>query len=30
MSKSLPTGFPIGELRPTQMTVGFREVEIKR
>jgi len=30
MSKSLPTGVPIGELRPTQMTVGFREVEIKR
>ena len=26
----LPIGVPVSELRPTQMTVGFREVEIKR
>jgi hypothetical protein len=26
----LPIGVPVIDLRPTQMTVGFREVEIKR
>jgi hypothetical protein len=26
----LPIGVPVVDLRPTQMTVGFREVEIKR
>jgi hypothetical protein len=26
----LPIGVPLKDLRPTQMTVGFREVEIKR
>jgi hypothetical protein len=30
MSESLPVGVPIPDLRPTQMTAGFREVEIKR
>ena len=30
MSDPLPIGVPVAELRPTQMTVGFREVEIKR
>jgi hypothetical protein len=30
MSDPLPIGVPIADLRPTQMTVGFREVEIKR
>src|ERR1700756_3071866 len=30
MSDSLPIGVPVVDLRPTQMTVGFREVEIKR
>jgi hypothetical protein len=30
MSEPLPIGIPVRELRPTQMTVGFREVEIKR
>jgi len=30
MSEALPIGVPVADLRPTQMTVGFREVEIKR
>ena len=30
MSDPLPIGVPVAELRPTQMTVGFRGVEIKR
>jgi hypothetical protein len=30
MSDLLPIGVPVTDLRPTQMTVGFREVEIKR
>jgi hypothetical protein len=30
MSKSVPIGIEVDELRPTQMTVGLREVEIKR
>jgi hypothetical protein len=30
MSEPLPIGVPVTDLRPTQMTVGFREVEIKR
>src|SRR5580658_4172418 len=30
MPKLLPIGVPLTDLRPTQMTVGFREVEIKR
>lgn len=30
MAKPLPIGVPVARLRPTQMTVGFREVEIKR
>jgi hypothetical protein len=30
MSDPLPIGIPVSELRPTQMTVGFREVELKR
>ena len=30
MPKPLPIGVPVADLRPTQMTVGFREVEIKR
>jgi hypothetical protein len=30
MPKPLPIGVPVAGLRPTQMTVGFREVEIKR
>ena len=30
MSEPLPIAVPIAELRPTQMTVGLREVEIKR
>jgi len=30
MPKPLPLGVPVAELRPTQMTIGFREVEIKR
>ena len=30
MSEPLPIGIPVTDLRPTQMTVGFREVEIKR
>jgi hypothetical protein len=30
MSDPLPIGIPVTDLRPTQMTVGFREVEIKR
>ena len=30
MSEPLPIGVPVVDLRPTQMTVGFREVEIKR
>ncbi len=30
MPKPLPIGVPVTDLRPTQMTVGFREVEIKR
>ena len=30
MSKQLPIGVPVTDLRPTQMTLGFREVEIKR
>lgn len=29
MSDPLPIGIPVSELRPTQMTVGFREVDIK-
>ena len=30
MAKTLPIGVPVANLRPTQMTVGFREVDIKR
>ncbi|HEY2750220.1 ParB-like protein [Phenylobacterium sp.] len=30
MREQLHIGVPLAELRPTQMTVGFREVEIKR
>jgi hypothetical protein len=30
VSDPLPIGVPVVDLRPTQMTVGFREVEIKR
>jgi hypothetical protein len=30
VSDPLPIGVPLTDLRPTQMTVGFREVEIKR
>lgn len=30
MPDSVPIGVPVRDLRPTQMTVGFREVEIKR
>ena len=30
MPHRLPIGVPIADLRPTQMTVGYREVEIKR
>lgn len=30
MSEKLTIGVPVAELRPTQMTVGFREVELKR
>src|ERR1700722_13769220 len=30
MAKEPTIGIPIVDLRPTQMTVGFREVEIKR
>ena len=30
MPHPLPIGVPITDLRPTQMTVGYREVEIKR
>ena len=30
MPKPLAIGVPVIDLRPTQMTVGFREVEIKR
>jgi hypothetical protein len=30
MSKDVPIGIEVGDLRPTQMTVGFREVEMKR
>jgi hypothetical protein len=30
MAEPLSIGIPVEELRPTQMTVGFREVEIKR
>jgi len=30
MSQPVPIGVPVEDLRPTQMTVGFREVEIKR
>ena len=30
MSNPLPIGVPVTDLRPTQMTCGFREVEIKR
>lgn len=30
MSKAVRIGVPIKDLRPTQMTVGFREVELKR
>jgi len=30
MSDNLAIGVALGDLRPTQMTVGFREVEIKR
>jgi len=30
MSQPLPIGVPVSDLRPTQMTVGFREVDIKR
>jgi hypothetical protein len=30
MSDPIPIGVPLTDLRPTQMTVGFREVEIKR
>ncbi len=30
MPTPLPIGVPVTDLHPTQMTVGFREVEIKR
>src|ERR1700728_2117574 len=30
MSHSLPIGVALSDLRPTQMTVGYREVELKR
>jgi len=30
VTKQLPIGIAVRDLRPTQMTVGFREVEIKR
>jgi hypothetical protein len=30
MSASIPIGIPVTDLRPTQMTVGFREVAAKR
>jgi hypothetical protein len=30
MSEPIPIGVSLTDLRPTQMTVGFREVEIKR
>lgn len=30
MSRNLAIGIPITDLRPTQMTVGLREVELKR
>ena len=30
MSDKVPMGVPVGDLRPTQMTVGLREVELKR
>jgi hypothetical protein len=30
MSDGVPIGIEVGDLRPTQMTVGFREVEVKR
>ena len=30
MAQQLPIGVPVSDLRPTQMTIGFREVEIKR
>src|SRR3984885_3041068 len=30
MSEPVRIGVPLTDLRPTQMTVGFREVEIKR
>jgi hypothetical protein len=30
MSSPLPIGVPVADLRPTQMTCGYREVEIKR
>ncbi len=30
MADPLPIGVPVADLRPTQMTVGFREVAIKR
>ena len=30
MSQPLPIGVPVSDLHPTQMTVGFREVDIKR
>jgi hypothetical protein len=30
MTDNLPVGVPISQLRPTQMTVGFREVGIKQ
>jgi len=30
LSDAVPIGVPVAKLRPTQMTVGFREVELKR
>jgi hypothetical protein len=30
MSRPLSIGAPVSDLRPTQMTLGFREVEVKR
>jgi len=30
MTHPLPIGVPVTALRPTQMTVGFREVDVKR
>jgi hypothetical protein len=30
MAQGVPIGIEVGDLRPTQMTVGFREVEVKR